>query len=105
MSKNEVKKQVKKYADVLSQYNVQFEHLYLFGSFVTGKQTRDSDIDILVVTKRFPRNSYNEYKKQLWRLTRFVDTRIEPHACTVEDFKKGETLPAIEAKRYGIKII
>ncbi|MBI2437050.1 MAG: nucleotidyltransferase domain-containing protein [Candidatus Magasanikbacteria bacterium] len=105
MAKTNVKKIIQAYARELSKTGISFEHLYLFGSYATNKNTRWSDIDVLVTTKKNLEKDYLNYKKNLRHALLNVDTRIEPHACTVDDFKNGETLPAIEAKRYGIKIV
>lgn len=104
MSKNALKKIVRSYAAALRDQHVPFRHMYLFGSQATGQATRWSDIDVLVVADRFPRG-YFQYKKNLWRATVLVDGPIEPHACTVQDFKRSETMVAAETKRSGIKIM
>ena len=104
MQKNEVKKIVRTYAKKLRAEKVPFEHLYLFGSHAKEKTHRWSDIDVLVVTKNFPAG-YMKYKNKLWGATIGLDTRIEPHACTVKDFKDEVTLTASETKKYGIKVV
>lgn len=104
MSTPEVKKIVRAYAKTLHTHNVPFQSMYIFGSQVKGASKRWSDIDVLVVTNKFP-GGYFAYKGKLWGLTTLVDTRIEPHACTVKEFKNAETMVAAETKKTGIKII
>lgn len=104
MSTNEVKKIVRAYAKTLRENRVPFRHVYLFGSQAAGRTNQWSDIDILVLADKFP-GGYFTYKSKLWSLTRRVDTRIEPHACTVSDFRRGDTMVASEAKKFGLKIL
>lgn len=104
MSTNEVKKIAQSYARTLRANGVLFSHMYLFGSQAQNKANRWSDIDILVLADKFP-GGYLAFKSKLWSLTRAVDTRIEPHACTTQDFKTADTFVAAEAKQTGIKIV
>lgn len=104
MSRAQAKKIVHSYARLLRQERVPFRHVYLFGSQAANRASEGSDIDVLVVADRFPRG-YFQYKKNLWHVANFVDNAIEPHACTVNDFKAGETMVAAEAKKKGIKIV
>ena len=104
MSKNEAKKIVRSYARALQEEHVPFRRMYLFGSQASGQTNRWSDIDVLVVADRFIGGHFL-YKRKLWKATRRVDRRIEPHACTVKDFTHGDTLVAYEAKKHGERIV
>ncbi|MBN1114100.1 MAG: nucleotidyltransferase domain-containing protein [Oligoflexia bacterium] len=50
----------------------------LFGSYASGKNRKDSDIDIAVVLDHIPEGSFISLSALLWKLTTKVDTRIEP---------------------------
>jgi predicted nucleotidyltransferase len=102
MSKNRAKKIVNLYAKILKKNQVSFFSIYLFGSYVNGQQNQWSDIDVLVVAEKL--SNYLNYKSQLWRLTRQVDTRIEPHICTLADFREGSVSTVFAAKKHGVKI-
>jgi predicted nucleotidyltransferase len=54
------------------------EQVYLFGSFVKGTPTSDSDIDIAFVVKNIEGNFFDVIPP-IHRLTEKVDFRIEPH--------------------------
>lgn len=104
MGIKQVKQIVNSYAETLRFNKMPFKHIYLFGSFASGHPQEASDIDVLVVTDKF-RGGYGVYKKDLWNLTRSVDTRIEPHTCTTADFVESACLVASEARRSGLKIV
>jgi len=104
MAKKSIKKIVKQYAQTLTEHGINFKHIYLFGSHAKNQEHKWSDIDVLVVAERFGKD-YFDYKKNLWRLIRQVDSRIEPHACTAKDFREDATMAAYEAKKTGEKVV
>lgn len=103
MSKAEAKKVVKKYAKKLKEEKYPFSAIYLFGSFVKGKAHKWSDIDVAVVSKELNKD-WQEARMKLWRIGADVDTRIEPHGFSPEDFKDYWNPMAHEVKKTGIKI-
>ncbi len=103
MSKIEVKKIVKKYAEKLKTENYPFSAIYLFGSYAQGKANKYSDIDIAVVSNRLKRN-WNRNEEILWKYTMDVDSRIEPIGFTPEEFKQGDDPLAYQVKKTGIEI-
>ena len=56
----------------------------LFGSSVTGKMHKWSDIDLLVVSPAFDRLTGRQQVSLLWRLAARADSRIEPIPCGVK---------------------
>ena len=104
MSKIEVRKIIKKYADKLKSENFDFKEIYLFGSYAKGKDSKWSDIDIAIVTDKLKRSRENNYLKLCdFRLD--VDNRIEPHAFTVSEFKNVLDPMVYEIKKTGIKVV
>ncbi len=71
------------------------KHLILFGSHASGKATKDSDIDLIVVSKKF--NKFNFIKRaakmyDYWTLRKPVD-----FLCyTPDEFKK---------RQHGVTIV
>ena len=108
MSKNEVKKIVKQFAELLKKHRIDFEHVYLYGSYASGKAKEHSDIDIAVVVEKVPRSfeARMERKMQLWRLAPKVDSRIEPYLLEQKDLKE-DTLSIMgdEVREHGILIV
>jgi predicted nucleotidyltransferase len=76
--------------------------VYLFGSQVTGKAHEDSDIDILLISPDFEDNRF-EARVELLHLTWRIDTRIEPHPMTPDEFELSNPLAA-EVMKTGVEI-
>lgn len=104
MSKNNVKKIVKKYANKLKAEKYSFLAVYLFGSHAIGKATKNSDIDVAVVSDNLKRN-WNQNEEKLWQYTMNVDSRIEPVGFTKKDFAQAYDPLILEIKKTGIKVM
>jgi len=74
---------------------------YLFGSFAKGKEKEESDIDIALVLETMPDFFYAQ--KQLMKLRRKIDLRIEPHPIKEQDFNSLNPF-AYEIEKTGIEI-
>ena len=81
---------------------VQPEKVILFGSFATGNQHEDSDIDVAVVSKDI-KNTFNDSVKMM-TVRRGIDLRIEPHAISTDDFENNATALINEIVKTGIQI-
>ena len=92
---------IKKYIDKISQY-YKIEAIILFGSYAKGTENEDSDIDIAVISNDF--NDIIEDGAKLIGLTWKIDTRIEPHPITTEDYKKISNPFIREVVDTGIKV-
>jgi predicted nucleotidyltransferase len=103
MSKNEVKKVVKKYSEKLKAEGYPFSAVYLFGSYAGGKARKDSDIDVAVLSSRL-KNNWNKNEDILWKYVIGVDSRIEPVGLTEKDFKRNDDPLVSEIKKTGIRI-
>jgi uncharacterized protein len=75
---------------------------YLFGSFAKGKEKEESDIDIALVLDNMADFFYTQ--KQLMKLRRKIDLRIEPHPIKEQDFNSLNPF-AYEIEKTGIEII
>jgi uncharacterized protein len=74
---------------------------YLFGSFAKGNEKEESDIDIALVLENMPDFFYAQ--KQLMKLRRKIDLRIEPHPIKEQDFNSLNPF-AYEIEKTGIEI-
>lgn len=93
---------VKQYAEVLKK-EINLTAVYLFGSYLSGGFTDDSDIDVLVVSDDFTGDVFNDTLK-LMKLRRQIDNRIEPHPFATRDFNNQN--PFINAiLKKNIRII
>ncbi len=74
---------------------------YLFGSFAKGNEKEESDIDVAIILNNMP--DFFAAQKQLMRLRRKVDLRIEPHPINAKDFNNMNPF-AYEIQQTGIEI-
>ncbi|MCX7884916.1 MAG: nucleotidyltransferase domain-containing protein [Caloramator sp.] len=82
--RNRIEEIVKKYAELL-KCEMNIRDVYLYGSYVKGNYTEDSDIDIAVVGDDFS-DDIIENTLKLMKLRRKIDNRIEPHPFNSKDF-------------------
>ncbi|MFR3920279.1 MAG: nucleotidyltransferase domain-containing protein [Clostridia bacterium] len=78
------------------------EAIILFGSYAKGTENEDSDIDIAIISSDF--NDIIEDGAKLIGLTWKIDTRIELHPITVEDYRKVSNPFVKEVVDTGIKV-
>ncbi len=76
MDKAEVIIKLKRYKELLSQY-LSFDKMILFGSYASGCQREDSDVDVAIIVDEI-KGDYFSSRPLLWRIRREVDDRIEP---------------------------
>jgi predicted nucleotidyltransferase len=76
----------REYAKLISK-EMKVEGVYLFGSYVEGDYSEDSDIDIAVISDEFVGDIIEDTFK-LMKLRRKVDNRIEPHPIKKNDLNE-----------------
>lgn len=104
MAKSEIIDIVKRYASNLTQMGMVFDAVYLFGSQAKGNTHEWSDIDVAVVSPYLSKN-YSEGRFMLWKYTRGVDLRIEPHGFAPEDWLDDADPMVHEIKKTGLRIV
>ena len=82
--KEEIEKIVKKYIELVKK-EINIRKAYLYGSYINGNFTEDSDIDIAIVADDFI-GDIVEDTFRLMKIRRKVDNRIEPHPFKTSDF-------------------
>lgn len=78
---------IKDYIKVLKENGFDVWRVYLYGSYVTGRFTSHSDIDLAIFINKDDIDGFQE-DAHLMKLTRKVDLRIEPHSFARLDFDK-----------------
>jgi len=73
-----------KYAETVRNV-FDFQKIILFGSYIKGNSHEESDIDIAVIFSDY--NNRLDRQLELMKLTRKVDTRIEPHPFKEKEFE------------------
>jgi predicted nucleotidyltransferase len=81
----------------------EIENVYLFGSFAKGISTEDSDIDLALIFTQLDDSKRFEIQVQLMILAAQIDSRIEPHPISKENFNSWNPFAA-EIKKTGIQI-
>ena len=81
-------------------YNVKV--VILFGSYAKGTENENSDIDIAIISEDF--EDVYDCIAHLMGLTWNIDTRIEPHPITKEDFDTVSNLFVKEVIETGIQV-
>ncbi len=107
MSKNQIKKIISEFAEILKKNRFAFTQIWLFGSYAKGKGKKDSDIDIAVVASQLPRGrSYLDKKMRLLELTLQTDSRIEPILLEEAELKERTgSIMGYEVKKHGILVV
>ncbi len=104
MAKAEVIELLKKYILILNNNGIAVYKAFLFGSYSTNTATDASDIDILIVSEKYD-ESDDEAVGKIWKLTRLVNTKIEPFLIGKNKFINDENSPLIEqVKKLGIEL-
>ena len=78
---------------MVSTSGVHLERTIIFGSYAKGNQNKRSDIDVALVSKDFTGSGFYDCR----RINPFiikVDSRIEPHPFTTEDFTRDNLFVA-----------
>ena len=97
----EIMESIQKYIEKISQY-YKIDTIILFGSYAKGTQNEDSDIDIAIISSDF--KDIIDDGAKLIGLTWKIDTRIEPHPITTEDYEKVSNPFVKEVVDTGIKV-
>ena len=101
MDKTDALNIAQKYAKIVND-NFDFQKLILFGSHAKGNPNEDSDIDIAVVFSDY--DNRLDRQVELMKLTRKVDSRIEPHPFRENEFEISNPF-VNEIITYGKEIV
>ena len=102
MAQKEVIRILKKYIALLRTEGIPVDKAFLYGSYLTNTATKDSDIDLMIVTEQ---GNDDYLAGKIWSLTRKVNTKIEPYLVETSRFNDSDDSPLIDfVKRTGLKI-
>ena len=106
MDRKEALNKVSEYIKLLNESGLLIDKAYLFGSAARNEQHEGSDIDVMLVSKRFDDSTDDIAFGLIWRLTRKVDSRIEPYAVGLSRFDNDDVSPLLQiVKLEGIPIL
>ena len=98
-----ITKIINNYILYLKKEHIEFEKVYLFGSYAKSKESEYSDIDLAFIFNKDKIKDNFDLQVQLLSLASDIDTRIEPHPISAEDFIPENPL-AYEIIRTGKEI-
>lgn len=102
----------KKIKPVINRYlgkvttKIKIDKAILFGSYAKGIAKKDSDVDLIVISKDFSKMDDDERLRILYRLATGFPYNLHVHGITPNEFEKASYLTTLgEAKRTGIEIL
>jgi predicted nucleotidyltransferase len=102
MAKTAVIKIVKKFVDVLKSEGITVHRAFLFGSYLSNSNNKESDIDIMIVTD----NEDDYLFGKVWSLTKRVNIKIEPILVAKTRFNETDNSPLVDfVKSNGLEIV
>ena len=106
MDRKETLNKVSEYIKLLNESGLLIDKAYLFGSAARNEHHEGSDIDVMLVSKRFDDSTDDIAFGLIWRLTRKVDSRIEPYAVGLSRFDNDDVSPLLQiVKLEGVPIL
>jgi predicted nucleotidyltransferase len=94
---------IAKFINLIKEKFSDLDSAYLFGSYVKGKSNDDSDIDVALIFTHLSDATRFDMQVQLMLLAAQIDSRIEPHPISRDDFNSGNPFVA-EIKNTGIEL-
>jgi predicted nucleotidyltransferase len=91
-------KKLKRFRQLLEKEGIPVAKLLLYGSQVRGTATKDSDIDVCVVSPAFGKDRLKE-RFFLRHQAPQIDARIEPVPFSVKDYKTNRVSPLLHQIR------
>lgn len=104
-TRQKIKNIVLKYIRNLESLGISVQRVIIFGSQAKGTFSKDSDIDIAVISKEFEKMGLWEKAKYLGRAARGIPYPIEAIGFSPSQLKKSEEGTLLdEVKRSGVEI-
>ncbi len=104
MAQSEIIEIVRKYCILLVSMGIKIEKVFLYGSWARNDATKDSDIDVMLVSSSFEEKD-DSIRAKTWRATEKIDLRIEPFMVTQKKYMSDDISPILQiVKNEGIEI-
>lgn len=98
-----INKIISGYIELDKENYSEVEVAYIFGPYAKGNSNKDSDIDVALIFKKLDPSRRFDLQVKLMLLASRVDTRIEPHPISHDDFYSENPFVA-EIKRTGFEL-
>ncbi|MEX2591507.1 MAG: nucleotidyltransferase domain-containing protein [Anditalea sp.] len=104
MVKRETIRILKKYIELLRNEGIFVHKAFLYGSYLDGNESEDSDIDLLIVADNDVEEN-DPLSGRIWNLTKKINSKIEPYLIGINRFSAPSSSPLIEEiKKRGLEI-
>jgi len=105
MAQGEIIELLKKYIMLLNSEGISVTKAFLYGSYLNNTASETSDIDVMIVSGNFEETDDITAGK-IWRLTRKVNSKIEPFIVSIKRFNSDFSSPLVsKIKSEGIEIV
>lgn len=99
----DVQKIVQSYKQKIEASGIPITKMYVFGSMVSGKTHKGSDIDICIVSTALGKDRQKE-RVDFMKLSEGVSDSIEPHPYSLVDFNNKYDPLAREIRLHGVLV-
>ena len=104
MAERKIIESLEKYIALLKAEGISVEKAFLYGSYSLDRETDSSDIDLMIVTNNMDADN-DVIIGKIWKLTKKINTKIEPFLVGLDRFNKNNYSPLIDlVKTNGIEI-
>ena len=92
-----------RFSRAIENQGIPVAKVIIFGSYAKGIASRQSDIDLCIVSSEFGKDSVGELQFLL-KQSRKIDDRIEPIPVSAEEYKNTASPLIFEVKKFGKEI-
>ena len=104
MVTQEIKDIIDRFVEAVAARGIHVDNAILYGSYATGKEGTDSDLDVAVISSDFGKDRYQEgamLMKLAWR----IDPRLHPVPLSAESFAQDTWIPLVhEIRAHGVEV-
>ena len=99
-----IKKPIKQFVQALPK-SINLDKAIVFGSYANQTATKNSDIDIILVSENFKKMNEDDRLNVLYKASRFIEPEIHPWGFTQNELDKADPQSTLGAARlFGKKI-
>lgn len=104
MVTQEIKDIIDRFVEAVAAQGIHVANAILYGSYAIGKENKDSDLDVAVISSDFGKDRHQEgtmLMKLAWR----IDPRLHPVPFSTESFTHDTWIPLVhEIKTHGVVV-
>lgn len=99
-----IEKPIKQFIQAIPK-NIYLDKAIIFGSYANQKATKDSDVDIVLVSENFKKMSEDDRLDILYKASRFIEPDIHPWGVTQDELNKADSQSTLGMIRVLGKVI